>query len=91
MPGKYHLGLDIGSVSANAVLLDDRGIVIEDSYTRTKGKPWEVAADILSGLKKRFSSEELASISLTGSGTQAMAAILKAPFVNEIIAHSRAV
>ncbi len=91
MPGKLHLGLDIGSVSANAVVLDDQGRVVEESYTRTKGKPWEVAAEILSDLRGRLGADKIESLSLTGAAAKAMAAILETPFVNEIISHARAV
>ena len=91
MPGKLHLGLDIGSVSANAVILDDQGKVLEESYTRTKGKPWEVAAEILCGVRDRHGAEKIESVSLTGTAAKAMAEILETPFVNEIIAHARAV
>jgi len=91
MPGKLHLGLDIGSVSANLVLLDDRGQVVEERYVRTKGRPWETAAEILGEVVERRGQEGLASVSLTGTAAKAMAPILRVPFVNEIIAHSRAV
>ncbi|MBW1712087.1 MAG: CoA activase, partial [Deltaproteobacteria bacterium] len=91
MPGKLHLGLDIGSVSANMVLLDDQAQVIEESYTRTKGRPAECAAKILSDLLERQGPDKIASVSLTGIAAKAVASGLDAPFVNEIISQARAV
>ncbi len=36
------LGIDVGSVSTNLVLIDERGEVIDEVYTRTEGKPIQV-------------------------------------------------
>ncbi|MBW2618967.1 MAG: CoA activase, partial [Deltaproteobacteria bacterium] len=87
----FHLGLDIGSVSANLALLDESGAVIKEQYLRTKGRPWECAVEVLTGVVERYGREQVVSVSLTGSAAKAMAPILGVPFVNEIIAHSRSV
>ncbi len=91
MAGELNLGLDVGSVSANLVLLDGEGRVVEESYTRTRGRPWECVERLLADLIERRGRENIASISLTGTAAKPMAPILGAPFVNEIIAHARAV
>ncbi len=38
-----YLGIDIGSVSLNLVLLDDQMRVVKERYIRTRGKPLETA------------------------------------------------
>jgi len=91
LPSGLNLGLDIGSVSANVVLLTDEGAIVEERYVRTKGRPWEVAAEVLEGLVRERGREAIVSVSLTGTAAKAMAPILGVPFVNEIIAHARAV
>lgn len=88
---KLHLGLDIGSVSANLVLLDNQGRVIEESYTRTMGQPWDRAVELFEDVIERHGRSVIGSVSLTGTAAKAMAPVLEVPFVNEIIAHARAV
>ncbi len=44
---KYYLGLDIGSVSLNTVLLDEKYSVIEDYYDYVHGKPFNVLKERL--------------------------------------------
>jgi activator of 2-hydroxyglutaryl-CoA dehydratase len=36
---KLYLGIDVGSVSANTVIMNDRQEVLEEHYTRLKGQP----------------------------------------------------
>ena len=41
---EYFLGLDLGSISVNAILIDKKGeIVHQEDYQRHNGKPLEVA------------------------------------------------
>ena len=40
------LGIDIGSVTAKAVILDDENRIIESRYVRTKGQPIETVLSI---------------------------------------------
>ena len=44
---QFHLGMDIGSVSANTVILNEKGQVIQEDYRRTKGQPMETAVAVL--------------------------------------------
>jgi activator of 2-hydroxyglutaryl-CoA dehydratase len=36
---KYYLGIDVGSVSTNLVLLDDQGGLVYRDYLKTMGQP----------------------------------------------------
>ena len=90
MSERFHLGLDVGSVSLNTVLLkDDHELVFED-YTRTKGQPYDVALQVLGRLMAEFDPEKIATVSVTGTGGKLMAELLGGTFVNEIIAQTRA-
>ena len=40
-PIPAYLGIDIGSVSTNVVVTDEHGVVIQDIYLRTAGRPIE--------------------------------------------------
>ncbi|MEW5725769.1 MAG: acyl-CoA dehydratase activase, partial [Thermodesulfobacteriota bacterium] len=90
MSGRYHLSLDVGSISLNTVLLDDRGEVVFEDYTRHRGQPYERALDILGGLLGRFDPAGIATVAVTGTGGKLMAELLGGIFVNEIIAQTRA-
>jgi predicted CoA-substrate-specific enzyme activase len=94
-PGLYngpaHLGLDIGSVSVNTVLIDSEKNVVFDDYTRTKGDPLRTTAEVIAGLLLSVPCENIVSCSVTGTGGLLVASQLKAAFVNEIVAHAKAV
>ena len=57
---RMKLGIDIGSVTAKAVVLDGADNIIESRYTRTRGQPVETFLTILEDI--------LANIRLTSSG-----------------------
>jgi len=90
MSGQIHLGLDVGSISLNTVLLDEQGEVVFEDYTRTRGRPYETAVNILEGIAAGFDPHQIATVSITGSGGKLLAELLGGTFVNEIIAQTRA-
>ncbi|MDY6850921.1 MAG: acyl-CoA dehydratase activase, partial [Thermodesulfobacteriota bacterium] len=89
MSNNYHMGLDVGSISLNTVLLDNNGEVVFEDYTRIKGQPYEVALNILERLQSEFDMKKTATVSVTGTGGKLMAELLGGTFVNEIIAQAR--
>ncbi|MBW2644880.1 MAG: CoA activase [Deltaproteobacteria bacterium] len=86
-----HLGIDIGSVSVNTVLLDSKKHVIFDNYTRTKGEPLKATVKVLSELLSTVPAKNILSCSITGTGGAFVARQLDAIFINEIIAQAKAV
>lgn len=90
MTEKYYLGLDVGSISLNTVLLNENREIVFEDYTRTKGQPYDVAVEVLSGMLDKYAAEKICSVSVTGSGGKLMADLLEGVFVNEIIAQTRA-
>ena len=85
------LGLDLGSVSLNSVVLDSAGEVLWTDYTRTKGKPLAAALKVLGRIYEQFPREDFAACALTGSGAASLAPLVNGLTVNEIVALSRGV
>jgi len=85
----FHLGLDVGSVSANTVLIDGKKKVVEEYYTRIKGQPLETVLGILTEILSRVPAERIQSVSVTGTAGKLIAELLGAEFVNEIIAQGK--
>lgn len=91
MRDRLHLGMDVGSASANTIIMDDRKDVLFEEYTRTKGQPLETVARVLGEVLSQFPIESIKTASFTGSGGKLLAKLLKTNFTNEIIAQSRAI
>jgi predicted CoA-substrate-specific enzyme activase len=88
---EYHLGLDIGSISANTVILSPDQQVLWEDYRRTKGQPLETALAVLTEVFGQYPAAGLQSLALTGTAGKLLAEVLGVPFVNEIIAQTQAV
>jgi predicted CoA-substrate-specific enzyme activase len=84
-----YLGIDIGSVSTNLVVLDEAGEVVKEIYVKTDGRPVEVVnkglADIWNEMGPRL---EILGVATTGSGRELIGELIGADTVNdEITAH----
>ncbi|MFC1901532.1 acyl-CoA dehydratase activase [Chloroflexota bacterium] len=82
------LGIDIGSVTVKAVVIDDTGNIIESRYIRTRGQPVETALAILEDILATYSPDRFQAAAATGTGGELIAGLLGVPFVNEIIAQA---
>jgi len=87
----FHLGIDVGSVSANTVLMNDRQEVLEEHYTRLKGQPLQTVLRILEEILQRISPEQVHTLSFTGIGGKLLSELLGGNFINEIIAQAKAI
>jgi len=85
---KFLLGLDIGSVSLNTVLLDENYNVVENYYDYVHGKPFNVLRDRLVSLSARYPRELISGIAVTGTGGKLATELIGGIFVNEIIAQA---
>lgn len=86
---RAYLGVDIGSVSSNFVLIDPRGNLIYKDYLRTQGNPIRAICQGFMSLRREFPKLGLAGIGTTGSGRHLAAVMLGADVVkNEITAHA---
>jgi predicted CoA-substrate-specific enzyme activase len=86
-----YLGIDVGSVSANTIIMDDDRNVLEEHYTRIKGQPLQTVQRILEEILRRIPLEQFRSISFTGTGGKLLSELLGGRFINEIIAQAKAV
>lgn len=87
---KYFLGVDVGSVSTNVVLLREDGTVAEALYLRTQGRPMQTIQEGMKTLRSKIgNSAEILGVGTTGSARQLAATLLGADVVkNEITAHA---
>jgi predicted CoA-substrate-specific enzyme activase len=85
------LGLDLGSVSLDSVVLEQAGKVLFSSYTRTKGRPLDTALKVLDRIYRDYPIEGFRLAAITGTGAPGLAPHLNALEVNEIIALARGV
>ena len=51
MSSKLYLGLDVGSVSLNTVVLGEKGAVLHEFYDRLHGKPVHKTIEVLERLQ----------------------------------------
>jgi len=89
--GSYFLGMDVGSISVNTVVMSGNCEILEEYYTRTQGQPLMTVYRVLKEILPRLSPSQLLGILLTGSGGKVMAELLGADFENEIIAQSKSI
>ncbi|HSV31005.1 MAG TPA: acyl-CoA dehydratase activase [Atribacteraceae bacterium] len=88
---RYYLGLDIGSVSVDLVVMTPQGDILEKQYHRHKGHPMELTAQVVSATLDRFGGPAgFAGVGVTGNGGRPVAEILAGVFVNEVIAQATA-
>ncbi|HEY3384131.1 MAG TPA: acyl-CoA dehydratase activase [Vicinamibacterales bacterium] len=88
-PIRGYLGIDVGSVSTNLVVVDETGEVVFDSYLRTSGRPVEAVQQGLTELERAWGPRlAIAGVGTTGSGRELVAEFVGADVVNdEITAH----
>ncbi len=88
---KVRIGIDIGSISINTVVLDYNCNVVETLYDFCHGRPFHVLKDVLSKLILAKGAENIIEIAFTGTGGKQASEMLGGNFVNEIISQSTAV
>ncbi len=84
------VGLDVGSISVNLVVVSAEGAVLEEQYLRHHGQPMRTAAQALRAARERYTDEALAGLAATGSGGRAIAELLGGIYVNEVVAQAAA-
>ncbi|MBO8159661.1 acyl-CoA dehydratase activase [Thermosyntropha sp.] len=85
-----YLGVDVGSVSTNIVVIDEKGEVLSARYLRTNGKPIETVQGGLFSVGEEIGNKvEIAGVGTTGSARYLISMIVGADIVkNEITAHA---
>ena len=88
---KIVIGIDLGSITAKIVFLDQNEKILEHHYLRHKGHPGEIILNLLEDMFTRYPLEKVFSVGITGSGGKRIAPFLNAIFINEVIAETLAV
>ncbi len=85
-----YLGIDVGSVSTNLVVLSENLEVISWIYNRTQGKPIEAVQKSLVELKELLPSDiKISGVGATGSARYLTGIVVGADIIkNEITAHA---
>ncbi len=89
---KTYLGIDVGSISTNLVLIDEQNQVLSALYLRTEGNPIEAVKKGLEVLKKEIEGNDqgISGVGATGSARYLTGVIAGADLVkNEITAHAK--
>ncbi|MCE5250665.1 acyl-CoA dehydratase activase [bacterium] len=88
-PIPAYLGVDIGSVSTNLVVIDAHGNVIKEIYTQTKARPIEVVSEGLNEIGREIGDRiQIKGVATTGSGRELIGILIGADTINdEITAH----
>ena len=84
-----YLGIDVGSVSTNLVVLDTAGSVLKEIYVPTAGRPIEVVTAGLREIEQELGPRlTIRGVGTTGSGRELIGELTGADTVNdEITAH----
>ena len=90
LENSYFLGVDVGSVSTNLVLLGSDNRVEEALYLRTQGRPMQIIQEGVKLLRSKIGSKaQILGVGTTGSARQLAATLLGADVMkNEITAHA---
>lgn len=87
----YLLGIDIGSISINTVVMNQDKQVLENYYDLCNGRPFKLLHQVISRILDKYGQDSIEKIAFTGSGGKKAVGLLGGYFVNEIIAQSSAV
>ncbi|MHC4271285.1 MAG: BadF/BadG/BcrA/BcrD ATPase family protein [Planctomycetota bacterium] len=88
---KLFLGVDIGSVSSDVVVMDNNLNLLYSDYQRTKGQPFETICSQLHKVFDRFNRTDIVLVAATGTSGRFLANLLSIPFVNEVPAQAAAI
>ena len=82
---EYSLGIDVGSTTAKAVLVDSRKTILVSRYERHQADIKATVKRILLEMQREFPDVAVA-VSITGSAGMALAEAAGIPFVQEVMA-----
>jgi predicted CoA-substrate-specific enzyme activase len=86
-----YLGIDVGSISTKAVIIDENNNMISSSYIWTEGNPIDAVKKVINNLRKSLKKNNIiiTGVGVTGSARKLIGAMVGANIVrNEITAHA---
>lgn len=85
----YYMGVDVGSVSTDIIIMDKNINLLDSLYIRTKGRPINAIQEGLNTLKGKYEDKDIKAVGTTGSGRSIASSIIGADVVkNEITCHA---
>jgi len=88
---KFHIGLDIGSVSINTIVMDESRTILENYYDYCRGRPFHQLKNILTKIFTKYDEDQVGWVALTGTGGTLGSKLIGGWFVNEIVAQATSV
>lgn len=86
----YKLGIDVGSTTLKAIILNDADEIIYKSYERHKSRVREMSVEKIQELQSLLQGHEI-TLAITGSAGLGIANDAHFPFVQEVFASAQAV
>ena len=90
MLDKLYLGLDVGSTTVKAVVLDKNTTLIYSTYERHFSDIRSTVVSVITKIHEKFGDREI-HVAVTGSGGLSVSSWLKIDFIQEVIASTLAV
>jgi len=81
------VGVDIGSVSVDTVILDESGTLLDGEYTRHHGQPDVVLVERLHAIEEQY---DVVGVTATGTGAKRLERLTGILAVNEVVAQVEA-
>ena len=82
----FNVGIDAGSTSVNAVVVDDNEkIIFSLPYKRHSGRIVKTVEEALSEIYRQFDIDEIESVTFTGMNSRSLANELDAPFQRDVL------
>ena len=86
----FKIGIDVGSTTVKVVVLDEQGNSLFSRYKRHHAKAGEVVASLLKELLEEKGDADV-SVCITGSVGMGMSERYSLPFIQEVVAATRAI
>ncbi len=83
IPSKIQAGIDVGSTTVKAVVIDNYNNILWKDYKRHNAKQSELVRDFLTDIKQKFSGSILTNY-ITGSGGRSIAPYINASYIQEV-------
>ena len=87
----HHIGLDIGSVSINTVVIDNNCKIAENHYDYCQGKPFHLLKNVLTRILEKYSLKDIGNVAITGTGGLLAVELIGGNYVNELVAQATSV
>lgn len=89
LPVEVYLGIDVGSVSTNVVLIDNDNNIVKEIYVYTEARPIEVVNRCLKQIREELGDRIIVKgVGTTGSGRELIGELVGADVIkDEITAH----